>query len=60
MNLDDLNRFNQLDSLNMLGEIDDLPDQLARAFQPGMKFNLWNIASNKPNENPTAAGGRAA
>ncbi|HVF26496.1 MAG TPA: hypothetical protein VNA23_11435, partial [Anaerolineales bacterium] len=40
MNLDDLNRFKQLDSLNMLGEIDDLPDQLARAFQLGMKHEL--------------------
>ena len=40
MNLDDLNRFKQLDTLNMLGEIDDLPDQLGRAFQLGMKHEL--------------------
>jgi glucose/mannose-6-phosphate isomerase len=40
MNLDDLNRFKQLDSLNMLGEIDNLPDQLAYAYQLGMKHDL--------------------
>ena len=40
MNLDDLNRFKQLDSLNMLGEIENLPDQLAHAFQLGMKHEL--------------------
>jgi glucose/mannose-6-phosphate isomerase len=42
MNLDDLNRFKQLDTLNMLGEIDDLPDQLGRAFQLGLKYELPN------------------
>jgi glucose/mannose-6-phosphate isomerase len=36
MNLDDLNRFKQLDTLNMLGEIDNLPDQLGFAYQLGM------------------------
>lgn len=40
MNLDDLNRFKQLDSFNMLGEIDDLPDQLACAFRLGMEHEL--------------------
>ena len=40
MNLDDLERFKQLDTLNMLGEIDNLPDQLAYAFQLGMKHDL--------------------
>ena len=29
MDLDDLVRFKQLDPLNMLGEIDNLPDQLS-------------------------------
>lgn len=40
MNLDDLERFKQLDTLNMLGEIDNLPDQLAFAYQLGMKHPL--------------------
>ena len=42
MNLDDLERFKQLDTLNMLGEIDNLPDQLAFAYQLGMKRDLPN------------------
>jgi hypothetical protein len=33
MNLDDLNRFKQLDTLNMLGEIDNLLDQLDSAYE---------------------------
>jgi glucose/mannose-6-phosphate isomerase len=40
MNLDDLERFKQLDSLNMLEEIDNLPDQLGFAYQLGMKNDL--------------------
>ena len=40
MNLDDLERFKQLDTINMLGEIDNLPDQLALAYQLGMKHDL--------------------
>ena len=40
MNLDDLNRFEELDTLNMLGEIDNLPDQLASAYQLGLKLDL--------------------
>ncbi len=40
MNLDDLDRFKQLDTLNMLGEIDNLPDQLGYAYQLGMKHML--------------------
>jgi glucose/mannose-6-phosphate isomerase len=40
MNLDDLDRFKQLDTLNMLGEIDDLPDQLDFAYQLGLKHEL--------------------
>jgi glucose/mannose-6-phosphate isomerase len=35
MNLDDLERFKQLDTLNMLGEIDGLPDQLQKAWDLG-------------------------
>jgi len=42
MNLDDLNRFKQLDTLNMLGEIDNLPDQLGYAYQLGLKHQLPN------------------
>ena len=38
MNLDDLDRFKQLDSQNMLGEIDNLPDQLGHAYQFGLKL----------------------
>jgi glucose/mannose-6-phosphate isomerase len=40
MNLDDLERFKQLDTLNMLGEIDNLPEQLGFACQLGMKHPL--------------------
>jgi glucose/mannose-6-phosphate isomerase len=40
MNLDDLDRFKKLDSLNMLGEIDNLPDQLGYAYQLGLKHPL--------------------
>lgn len=40
MNLDDLARFKQLDTLNMLGEIDNLPDQLGYAHQLGLKHPL--------------------
>jgi glucose/mannose-6-phosphate isomerase len=44
MNLDDFDRFKQLDTLNMLGEIDNLPDQLGYAYQLGLKQDLpeWN------------------
>ena len=42
MNLDDLDRFKQLDTKNMLGEIDNLPDQLGYAYQLGMKLALPN------------------
>jgi glucose/mannose-6-phosphate isomerase len=40
MNLDDISRFKQLDSQNMLGEIDRLPDQLAKAYELGLKYPL--------------------
>jgi glucose/mannose-6-phosphate isomerase len=40
MNLDDLERFKQLDTLNMLAEIDNLPDQLGNAYQLGMQESL--------------------
>ena len=40
MNLDDLNRFKQLDTLNMLGEIDGLPDQLQSAWDLGQTMAL--------------------
>jgi glucose/mannose-6-phosphate isomerase len=40
MNLDDLDHFKQLDSLNMLGEINNLPDQLGFAYQLGLKLDL--------------------
>ena len=37
MNLDDLDYFKKLDTLNMIAEIDNLPDQLASAYQSGMQ-----------------------
>ena len=40
MNLDDLDYFKQLDTLDMLGEIDNLPDQLASAYQSGLQHEL--------------------
>ena len=40
MNLDDLDRFKQLDPHNLLGEIDNLPDQLGYAYQLGLKLDL--------------------
>jgi glucose/mannose-6-phosphate isomerase len=40
MNLDDLDYFKQLDTLDMLGEINNLPDQLASAYQLGLGQDL--------------------
>ena len=40
MDLDNLDRFKQLDTLNMLGEIDNLPNQLGYAYQLGMRLDL--------------------
>ena len=40
MNLDDLDRFKQLDPQNLLGEIDNLPDQFGYAYQLGLKLEL--------------------
>ncbi|HSA99795.1 MAG TPA: bifunctional phosphoglucose/phosphomannose isomerase [Anaerolineales bacterium] len=40
MNLDDLDYLKQLDPQNMLAEIDNLPDQLASAYQLGMQQDL--------------------
>ncbi len=40
MNLDDLDRFEQLDTLNMLAEIDGLPDQLKSAWELGQTLPL--------------------
>jgi glucose/mannose-6-phosphate isomerase len=40
MNLDDLDRFKKLDTLNMLAEIDGLPDQLQSAWELGQTFQL--------------------
>jgi len=40
MNLNDLERFKQLDTQNMIGEIDSLPNQLVDAYQLGMKHDL--------------------
>lgn len=40
MNLDDLDTFKRLDTLDMLGEIDGLPDQLETAWQLGQRLEL--------------------
>ncbi len=40
MNLDDLSHFKELDTLNMLGEIDGLPDQLKSAWELGQTQQL--------------------
>jgi glucose/mannose-6-phosphate isomerase len=40
MNLDDLGYFKQLDTLDMLAEIDNLPDQLDSAYQLGLTHDL--------------------
>jgi len=40
MNLDDLEYFKRLDTLDMLGEIDSLPDQLASAYRLGLRHDL--------------------
>jgi len=40
MNLDDLSRFKQLDTHNMLAEIDGLPDQLRAAWDLGQTLPL--------------------
>jgi len=40
MNLDDMNRFKQLDTQNMLGEIDSLPDQLQSAWDLGQTMPM--------------------
>ncbi len=40
MNLDDLNRFRELDAADMLGQIDRLPEQLAQAWQQGQSLPL--------------------
>jgi glucose/mannose-6-phosphate isomerase len=43
MNLDEFTSFAKLDSLNMLGEIDNLPDQLRFAWELGQKLSEpWN------------------
>lgn len=43
MNLDDLKRFKELDTLDMLAEIDGLPDQLLAAWQLGQTMPLPDV-----------------
>lgn len=43
MNLDDLDRFKQLDTQNMLAEIDGLPDQLKSAWDLGQTHALPDV-----------------
>jgi glucose/mannose-6-phosphate isomerase len=40
MNLDDLERFKRIDTQDMIGQINDLPAQLARAWQLGQSLPL--------------------
>jgi glucose/mannose-6-phosphate isomerase len=47
MKLDDLERFAELDSLGMLGEIDQLPDQLQKAWDLGLRQPLADISGVK-------------
>ncbi len=47
MNLDDLDRFKKLDTLNMMGEIEGLPDQLASAWDLGQRLPLPGIATTE-------------
>jgi glucose/mannose-6-phosphate isomerase len=44
MNLDDTNRFSELDPGHMLGEIDGLPDQLECAWTLGQRFPLGEVS----------------
>lgn len=47
MNLDESSSFSKLDSLNMLGEIDHLPDQLGSAWELGQGLpQPWTGAEN--------------
>jgi glucose/mannose-6-phosphate isomerase len=45
MNLDDSTSFNNLDTLNMLGEIDNLPDQLQSAWELGQILDIGHASS---------------
>jgi glucose/mannose-6-phosphate isomerase len=44
MMLDDLDRFQQIDTEDMLGEIDGLPDQFHGAWEQGQRFPLADIS----------------
>ncbi len=45
MNLDDLKRFKQIDTLDMMGEIDGLPDQLQSAWELGQTQPLPEVSN---------------
>ncbi|MEK6256750.1 MAG: bifunctional phosphoglucose/phosphomannose isomerase, partial [Chloroflexota bacterium] len=40
MNLNDTKRFKELDTLDMIGHINDLPNQLQKAWELGMQLDL--------------------
>jgi glucose/mannose-6-phosphate isomerase len=48
MNLDDFTKFKEIDTQNMLAEINGLPDQLSRAYQLGLtqKLPAWDGIRN--------------
>ncbi len=58
MNLDDIKHFKELDTLDMLGEIDRLPDQLQSAWDRGQTLPLPEI-SNPSNIVISGMGGSA-
>ncbi len=46
MNLDDFTKFKEIDTQNMLAEIDSLPDQLSKAYQLGLSQKLTGLEWN--------------
>ncbi len=47
MNLDDLSQYETIDTQNMIGEIDGLPDQLAEAWRLGLQQDLPEFSGLK-------------
>ncbi len=45
INLDDFQKFSQVDSQNMLGEINNLPYQLEQAWEMGNRLPLPSVGN---------------
>lgn len=60
MNLDDLDRFKQLDTQNMLGEIENLPEQLRSAWERGHTMRLPDLGDASPSQIVIAGMGGSA